>query len=429
MNDALGRLGLPSIELQPVQEPRKPTEHIIDFLDRHATLVALDFTFLNGEDPDALMADAGSTPASEAQGDAEGEKRKQLAFELKKRAWQGCKINGIFDLDDIIDLAQNGTLHEVVPRGMAHSILREFERESIVQETAAETALVNRGGGFIVLLGKFLNACVGNESAMTSTCSNYGIIAALVLTMSFANFDIVSTDSLNEYALNVAFVQCIKEQSLMDACGGAFHAHEAQAETTHTCFEALNAWMADQYTNLTACCWPVVECTDGRVTYMEGMHVFCNGTASVVLLLVVLQSAWLFIALQASNVNKQRGKELALLIRYYRRDCLLLQVMFLIGMIMAFFGLGTVATIKTTTTNLAWIAKAHTAFGITLFFLFLFSIIRAVGKLNAKIDNERLRAYEEVLKVKGEAGATNAGRLGAVSSVRPAHRLPSASQS
>jgi hypothetical protein len=434
----------------PDIEPRH-VEHILTFLERHALLVALDYAFLDGRDPDDIMAEhqeghrAAEDPAPTAQKSAadtaaaEVQKRKSLALELQRRAWSECRAHGLLDVEDLRDLAQAGTLAEVLPRGMAHSIMREHEREHVARETAAEKALVRRGGGIIVTIGAFLHACVGNEEAMESTSSNYGIIAALMLTMTFGNFDFVSLEDLDAYGSNVALDFCLRYQ-FADAlpCG---------TDTLIKCTEAVDLQQHDPWTNLTvhtslydgtplACCRPVVDCVTARVLKIEYVemtvhivhvrhrifarfpydgghlsrrywHVFCNGMASVMLLLVVLQAAWLYIALHATKVNRTRHRERALLVRYFRRDFLLLQLMFLLGMILAFFGLGAVATIKTTERRIAYVIEIMTCVGVVLFTGFLLSIVRAVTSLNARIDSERVRAHDDAISCKlSEAGVS-----------------------
>ena len=46
----------------------------------------------------------------------------------------------------------------------------------------------------------------GNIPAMESTCVNYGLVSALILTMTFANFSSITAEDWQEY-----FLVCISE--------------------------------------------------------------------------------------------------------------------------------------------------------------------------------------------------------------------------
>ena len=130
---------------------------------------------------------------------------------------------------------------------------------------------------------------------------------------------------------------------------------------------------------------------------IQAAHIFCNGMASVVLLLVVLQSSWLYIALHASRANRSRSSEVEMLVRSYRGNYLFLQVSFLVGIIFSFLGLGAVVTLKTQSEVQAFATVAMTIVGIVFFFGMLASIIRAVAGLNRKVDAQRKEACSKAI--------------------------------
>lgn len=130
---------------------------------------------------------------------------------------------------------------------------------------------------------------------------------------------------------------------------------------------------------------------------IQATHIFCNGMASVVLLLVVLQSSWLYIALHASRANRSRSSEVDMLVRSYRGNYIFLQVSFLVGIIFSFLGLGAVVTLKTQSTVQAYATVVMTIVGIIFFVGMLVSVIRAVTGLNRKVDEQRKEACSKAV--------------------------------
>ena len=244
---------------------------------------------------------------------------------------------------------------------------------------------------------QFLLSLSGNLQAMESACVNYGITSALVLTMTFANFGSITRDDWNAY-----FIILLSNPSCQ-----AMASHLANMTSPNDrgwkpvyCLRALQAILNDADFDLAgsdmSSCLPAIECAKSNMWYNELAFTVGNGGGSAMLLLVVLYTAWLYIALQASQANTTRYQETMLLILKLRGDFLLLHIMFFVSIVLAFFGLISVMIMKVTSYFLSVLAWAFTLLAATGAFYVLIRVAWTVHSVNKKVCN--LRAETDLHK-------------------------------
>ena len=259
--------------------------------------------------------------------------------------------NGIYYLVQLQALSMHGQLNEVLECvGVSMKITETFDRL---------VALDRRKDKVI----SFLMSLSGNLASMDAMCTNYGLAAALVLTMTFANFGSITHEDWMEYRRNVilhvpkcqelGITNCVPEglqksdNIMLDYTRPAF------------CMEALNTLIDDPAANLTGtdleCCIDVVQCIADEAFKTELFFGFGNGGGTAILLLVVLFSSWLFISLNATKANTNRWAEAKVLSNRLRQEFLLLQFLFSVGMLFAFAGMGSVMIMKSETRGMSWL--------------------------------------------------------------------------
>ena len=303
-----------------------------------------------------------------------------------------CHENGICRVKQLQALSLQGRLNEVLQSiGVAQAIEEYFDKD------VAEERRKKKFASFWLSLS-------GNIPAMESTCVNYGLVSALILTMTFANFSSITAEDWQEY-----FLVCISEtrcQTYTDAC-------EDDISENHLgwgqvrCHGAAQLLLEDPTTNLTMlgrdCCLPAIDCAKGISYRMQLAHTLGNGGGSATLLLVVLATAWLYIALHASKTNKSRYEEAKILQVRLREEFLLLHFLFLVGIITACTGLSTVMTMKVEDVTLSYVVWfigliGSTLAGLTLVWILweIFFVNKAIDILREKTEEERHKYVEEM---------------------------------
>ena len=296
--------------------------------------------------------------------DCPKEKEKE-AKELAKVLLVNLHGHGIYYLKELQALSMHGQLNEVLACvGVSMKITETFDRL---------VALKRRKDKVL----SFLMSLAGNLASMEAMCVNYGLAAALVLTMTFANFGSITHEDWMEYRRNVAIhtpkcqelgrTNCVPEglqrtdNIMLDYSRPAF------------CMEALNTLIDDPAANLTGtgleCCIEVVRCIADKAFEVELFFGFGNGGGTAILLLVVLFTSWLFISLNATKANTNRWAEADVLRNRLRQEFLVLQFLFSIGMIFAFCGMGSVMVLKSETYGVSWM----------LYIVFISAMVVTIG--------------------------------------------------
>ena len=241
----------------------------------------------------------------------------------------------------------------------------------------------------------FFFALSGSLQAMEAMCVNYGICSALVLTMTFANFGVISKDDWAEYMINV--MMDTRDCWSLSTCPGG----------GNICLRAAHLLVDEPWTNLSTevppldCCSAVVQCGKDSVFLTDLTFTLGNGGGSAFLLLVVLFSSWLYIAIYATKVNRDRWVEVRKLTKRLSGEFFLLQVTFLVGMTFAGCGIGAVMTIKVRTEAMSWVTFTLTyVMGFFLAYM-LVKILWEIVMINRFVDKARKKRLEMSLSPKG----------------------------
>ena len=287
------------------------------------------------------------------------------ANDLAKGLLEKLHGHGIYYLAQLQALSMHGQLADVLGCvGVSMQITETFDRLSAR----------NRRKHKVI---SFLMSLSGNLASMEAMCVNYGLAAALVLTMTFANFGSITHEDWMEYRRNVA-LHTPKCQALGEtncAPEGIQKSDNIMLDYSRPafCLTALNTLIEDPAANLTGtdeeCCIEVVKCIADKGFEVELFFGFGNGGGTAILLLVVLFTSWLFISLNATKANINRYAEASVLRDRLRQEFLVLQLLFSIGMIFAFAGMGAVMVLKAETYGISWM----------LYIIFICALFCSVG--------------------------------------------------
>ena len=154
-----------------------------------------------------------------------------------------------------------------------------------------------------------------------------------------------------------------------------------------------------------ACCMEALECAKTTKWKLElGYTIGCAG-ASAAMLLVVLFSAWLYIALHASSANRERFDEAKLLRERFKDEIFIVHILFSAGVVFGFVGIVNVISLKVGTLALSWAAFGITVAAAILALVLFVKCPLEVYWLNQTIDEERkfnkkqlVDKYEKALK-------------------------------
>jgi hypothetical protein len=245
----------------------------------------------------------------------------------------------------------------------------------------------------------FYMRLAGELEKMDAFLMNYGIAAALITAASMANFSSITKSDWLAY-LPLALRERACQEEAKERCGlEAFSPDHLGWEPLY-CQEAVDLLIDAPHTDLTntstypghpdlSCCIEALQCAKKIKFNLELAYTIGCGGASAAMLLVVLFSAWLYMALHASSANRERFEEAELLRERFKDEFVILHILFFLGVLFGFVGVIAVISLKVGTLALSW-----TAWGITLFssILAIFLFIKCpleVYWLNQAIDEER----------------------------------------
>ena len=361
--------------LAPLQHKMEAVERLVSF--RTATHKAVHKAVHDAEQElmDSLLKGVLSENGSLTPGALISEewlRLKRCPKELKAKANDLAKVllerlheHGIYYLAQLQALSMHGQLADVLGCvGVSMQITETFDR----------LTARNRRKHKVI---SFLMSLSGNLASMEAMCVNYGLAAALVLTMTFANFGSITHEDWMEYRRNIALhdpkCQALGETNC--APEGIQRSDNIMLDYSRPafCLTALNTLIEDPAANLTGtdeeCCIEVVKCIADKQFDVELCFGFGNGGGTAILLLVVLFTSWLFISLNATKANINRYAEASVLRDRLRQEFLVLQFLFSIGMIFAFAGMGSVMVLKSETYGISWM----------LYIIFIAALLCSIG--------------------------------------------------
>ena len=285
-----------------------------------------------------------------------------------------CKENAVFYEDQLQSLSHLGKLNDVLGCVMVSSLItEEFDNRVAIKRSKKP-------------IRSWFYSLAGSLQAMEAMCVNYGVCSALVLTMTFANFGSITNDDWDEYMINVQVPAkgCLSSSTCAD---------------NSICKRALHLVVAEPWTNLSAtdppmaCCNEVIQCAEDALFWTDLGYTLGNGGGSACLLLDVLFSSWLYIALYATKVNRNRWLEVKRLTSRLNGEFLILQGTFVVGMVLAGIGNANVMIVKVTDDKMSWVSFGISMVSGLLFIFMLSKICIEITKVNSFVD--KLRANQE----------------------------------
>ena len=291
-----------------------------------------------------------------------------------------CEEHAVCFEDQLKGLAHLGQLSDALECVVVANLITEYFDGMVSKERLKKP------------VRSFFFALSGSLHAMEAMCVNYGVCSALVLTMTFANFGLLRKDDWAEFMINV-MMETRDCWSLSTCPGGS-----------NTCLRAAHLVVDEPWTNLSTevppldCCTAVVQCGKDSLYEYDLAFTLGNGAGSACLLLVVLFSSWLYIAIYATKVNRNRWVEVRKLTKRLSGEFFLLQVTFLVGIIFAGVGIGAVMTIKVTTESMSWVTYILSYTMIIFLAYMLVKILWQIVMINRYVDKTRKKR----LSPKGE---------------------------
>jgi len=342
------------------------------------------------------------------------------ANKLAKQLYARLQDNGVFYVHQLESLSMHGQVNDVLQCvGVANTITESFDRKA-AQDRKKKP------------IRNFIRSLAGNLAAMESMCVNYGLSAALVLTMTFANFGSVTNDDWRAYLARIELTNPRCQALAENACRADPMISLQSMRTENAlaywnplyCQKALLDLVEDPSLNLSAptgkfpggrgCCVEALKCAVDASWNMElGFVIGCGG-GTAVLLLVVMYTSWLYITLNATKVNRARWSEAKLLTKRLSNHFVVLQLLFVLGIILAYWGVYIVVGVKTTTYNLSTICVGIIALSAIIAAVIAAKILRDIHLINKKVDEDRRGNYSwseraiEALR-KDDRGASGQG--------------------
>lgn len=247
----------------------------------------------------------------------------------------------------------------------------------------------------------------GNFEAMKSLCENYGLAAALILTMAFANYSSIDSDAWIHYQqVWVTSDEC--QEFARQSCNSTIKVtHQTRLGGTGVdrtawtqgkefyCADVFHEWTMKDGGNPflsfkgtdKECCAATIKCAMLSSWNLEASFIAGNGAGSMLLLMTVLYATLLRIVVQGTKAELNNPVQVKLVQTNLQVPFLFLHVLFFIGLGFAFFGIIAVMSIRISTPYFS-----EAAYGIGLAAAVLASTLILVSffevtKVNRKISN------------------------------------------
>jgi len=209
----------------------------------------------------------------------------------------------------------------------------------------------------------------GNYEAMKNLCANYGLAAALILTMAFANYSSLDADAWMHYqrvwmtseeCQVLARQSCnstikVTDQTRLGGTGLRSSAWTQGAE--YYCTDVFHEWTMKDGGNPflsfkgtdKECCAATIKCAMVSSWNLEASFIAGNGAGSMLLLMTVLYATLLHIVVQGTVANPKKDDEIEMVQKNLQIPFLFLHILFFVGLGFAFFGLIAVMSIRIST--------------------------------------------------------------------------------
>ena len=247
----------------------------------------------------------------------------------------------------------------------------------------------------------------GNYEAMKNLCANYGLAAALILTMAFANYSSIDSDAWIHYQqVWITSDECqeLARQSCNSTIKVTHQTRLGGAGVDRTAWtQGKEFYCADVLHELTMkdggnpflsfkgtdkeCCAATIKCAMLSSWNLEASFIAGNGAGSMLLLMTVLYATLLHIVVHGTKAELNNPVQVKLVQTNLQVPFLFLHILFFIGLGFAFFGIIAVMSIRIST---PYFSEAAYGIGIaaavlasTLILVSFFEVL----KVNRKIRN------------------------------------------
>jgi len=213
----------------------------------------------------------------------------------------------------------------------------------------------------------------------------------------------LSEDDLRAFRRNVLLDECVEDRHT-NACQGVVP-YEVLSRggfpqgLENFCAEAVDLqqiWIpletvpSTYYPNATlGCCEVIVACTLRLSFRQETFNLLFNGLSALALLSTTLHSTWLLMSLPAIGVNKSRMDEGSLLVDHFRFHFTVLQGEFFVGLLLAFFGITTVCSIKSRYKSQSSVVSYIGPLSFALESIILLTVVSTIARSRQSIGDYR----------------------------------------
>ena len=315
---------------------------------------------------------------------------KRLSKALSTKLHKSLLDHAIYSHKQLEDVAMQAggvaQLYEILQcKGAVEAITKYYDNLKAVKESLAPT-------------WKSIElALTGELESMDAYLMNFGLAAALITGASMSNFSSITKDDWLAY-LPLALREKTCQDKAKEHCGLEALSPDHLGWEPLYCQAAVDLLKETPHLKLAeadpngldlSCCIEALECAKITKWNLELAYTIGCGGASAAMLLVVLFSAWIFIALHATSANRGRSEEANLLRDQFKDEFVIVHVLFLFGVIFGFVGIIAVISLKVGTLVLSWTAWGITLFAAILSLFLFFKCPWEVYWLNQKIDEER----------------------------------------
>ena len=257
----------------------------------------------------------------------------------------------------------------------------------------------------------------GNYEAMKSLCANYGLAAALILTMAFANYSALDSKAWEDYqkvwitsddCQEFARQSCnstIKVASQTRLSGVGLRQSGWTQGAEFYCTDVFHEWTKDGGNPFLSykgtdkeCCSETIRCAMISSWNLEASFIAGNGAGSMLLLMTVLYATLLHIVVQGTIADPKKEAQLKIVQSNLQVPFLFLHVLFFAGLGFAFFGIIAVMSIRISTPFFSaasyGIGLAAAVLASTLILVSFFEVL--------KVNRNIFKKYPAQMKVDAE---------------------------
>ena len=281
--------------------------------------------------------------------------------------------------------------------------LPELRRSNTVNQLVGDVAVTTKKT--LDDVTKSVLHLAGNYEAMKSLCQNYGLAAALILTMAFANYSSLDANAWMHYqqvwitsdeCQELARKSCnstIKVTNQMRLGGDGLRSSAWTQGSEFYCTDVFHEWTKDGGNPFLSykgtdkeCCSETIRCAMISSWNLEASFIAGNGAGSMLLLMTVLYATLLHIVVQGTSAELNDPGHVETVQKNLEVPFLFLHLLFFVGLGLAFFGIISVMSIRISTPNFSetsyGIGVTAGVLAVILTFVSFFHVLKVNRKIN-----------------------------------------------